>query len=189
MIVQTMLLSKAPAGGRGIALHQDTHYLPNDPNTLMACWVALTDTDGDNGGLCVVPGSHLTGLRQAQRSKNEQEQVSWETEITTYATVMAASINRRCTRLRFLTLTCTVTIRLTVLRGTGVLFDGRHDDPRDRSPTNPRSLGGIAFAVHYVREGTWLLPLQRPGMDCSRRCDVPAAIQCPAEAARQRLPG
>src|SRR5579862_5706384 len=51
-IVQTMLLEKAPEGGRGIALHQDSHYLPNEPNTLMACWLALTDTDRENGGLC-----------------------------------------------------------------------------------------------------------------------------------------
>src|ERR1017187_2491633 len=43
-IVQTMYLSKAPQGGVGLALHQDCHYLDNDPNTLMACWLALTDT-------------------------------------------------------------------------------------------------------------------------------------------------
>src|SRR5262249_9095760 len=41
-IVQTMYLKKPP-GAPGIALHQDTHYLPNDPNTLMACWIAFTD--------------------------------------------------------------------------------------------------------------------------------------------------
>jgi ectoine hydroxylase-related dioxygenase (phytanoyl-CoA dioxygenase family) len=30
-IVQTMALDKAPSGGIGIALHQDTHYLPSRP--------------------------------------------------------------------------------------------------------------------------------------------------------------
>src|SRR5262245_62195161 len=40
-IVQTMYMNKPPAGGKGIALHQDTHYLPSEPNTLMACWVAM----------------------------------------------------------------------------------------------------------------------------------------------------
>src|SRR5689334_23314952 len=44
-IVQTMFLNKPAQGGKGIALHQDCHYLPNEPNTLMACWLALTDTD------------------------------------------------------------------------------------------------------------------------------------------------
>lgn len=42
-IVQTMYMAKEPAGpdeelgGAGISLHQDSHYLPNEPDTLMAC--------------------------------------------------------------------------------------------------------------------------------------------------------
>src|ERR1051326_8207890 len=67
-IVQTMTLTKAPQAGKGIALHQDSHYLPNEPNTLMACWLALSDTDADNGGVCVVPGGHREGLRSAHRA-------------------------------------------------------------------------------------------------------------------------
>ena len=72
-IVQTMALAKPPQGGRGIALHQDSHYLPNEPNTLMACWLALSDTSPENGGLCIVPGSHHAGLRGAHKTENEQE--------------------------------------------------------------------------------------------------------------------
>ncbi len=42
MIVQTMYMEKLPAGdtsvgGWGVALHQDMHYLPCEPKTLMAC--------------------------------------------------------------------------------------------------------------------------------------------------------
>jgi len=33
-IVQTMYMNKAPQGGTGIALHQDTHYLRNEPNII-----------------------------------------------------------------------------------------------------------------------------------------------------------
>lgn len=36
MIVQSMYLDK-PTGGQGIALHQDLHFIRNEPNTLMAC--------------------------------------------------------------------------------------------------------------------------------------------------------
>ena len=43
-IVQTMYMAKSPEGGTGVALHQDTHYIRNEPNTLMACWIALSDT-------------------------------------------------------------------------------------------------------------------------------------------------
>jgi ectoine hydroxylase-related dioxygenase (phytanoyl-CoA dioxygenase family) len=57
-----MYMAKKPLGGTGVALHQDTHYIRNEPNTLMACGIACNDTGADNGGLCVVPGSHKQGL-------------------------------------------------------------------------------------------------------------------------------
>lgn len=41
-ILQTMYLNKTPENSIGISLHQDTHYIPNTPNTLLACWLALT---------------------------------------------------------------------------------------------------------------------------------------------------
>src|SRR5512135_867097 len=74
MIVQTMYLEKYPAAeGKGTALHQDSHYLPNEPNTLMACWLAMSDTDGENGGLCVVPGSHRKGLYATHKATNAKD--------------------------------------------------------------------------------------------------------------------
>ena len=79
-VVQTMLLDKPPKGGKGIALHQDTHHLPSEPNTLMACWVAMTDTDAANGGLCVIPGSHNGGLRTTHKSRGDGDYDSWEIE-------------------------------------------------------------------------------------------------------------
>lgn len=33
-VVQTMYLAKAPGGATGVALHQDTHYIRNEPDTL-----------------------------------------------------------------------------------------------------------------------------------------------------------
>ena len=85
MIVQTMYLEKQPArggevGGAGVALHQDLHYLPCEPETLMACWIALSDADAENGGLCVVPGSHRHGLYSTHKNPNAQEHDAWEIE-------------------------------------------------------------------------------------------------------------
>ncbi|MBT3345544.1 MAG: hypothetical protein HN404_21275, partial [Gemmatimonadetes bacterium] len=57
-VVQTMYMAKPPEGGTGVALHQDTHYIRNEPNTLTACWMAFSQTGPDNGGLVVAPGSH-----------------------------------------------------------------------------------------------------------------------------------
>src|SRR5438874_165737 len=76
-IVQTMFLNKSAQGGKGIALHQDGHYLPNEPNTLMACWLALTDTEAGNGGLCVMPGSHTKGLRSTHDNEDGKDHVTF----------------------------------------------------------------------------------------------------------------
>ncbi|HEX8834768.1 MAG TPA: phytanoyl-CoA dioxygenase family protein [Abditibacteriaceae bacterium] len=54
---QSMFYFKPP-GARGQALHQDDFYLKTSPGHCMAAWLSLDDTDSQNGGLFVVPGSH-----------------------------------------------------------------------------------------------------------------------------------
>lgn len=53
-----MLFFPKPPGGRGMALHTDTGYLPVDPSEVVGCFVAADDADADNGALEVVRGSH-----------------------------------------------------------------------------------------------------------------------------------
>ena len=77
-IVQSMYMDKAPKGGTGVALHQDSHYIRNEPNTLMACWIALSHTCAENGGLCVVKGSNKGGLRSFDRVRDTTEPTPWE---------------------------------------------------------------------------------------------------------------
>jgi phytanoyl-CoA hydroxylase len=55
--VQTMLYFKPP-GARGQALHQDQYYLRVKPGRCIAAWLALDDTDEENGCMQVVTGSH-----------------------------------------------------------------------------------------------------------------------------------
>ncbi|MFG3437281.1 phytanoyl-CoA dioxygenase family protein [Nonomuraea sp. NPDC047897] len=55
---QSMFYFKPP-GARGQALHQDNFYLRVEPGTCVAAWVALDLVDRANGGLEVVPGTHL----------------------------------------------------------------------------------------------------------------------------------
>lgn len=56
LAVQTMLYFKPP-GARGQALHQDQFYLKARPGTCMAAWLALDDSDEENGCLQVAPGT------------------------------------------------------------------------------------------------------------------------------------
>ena len=157
-IVQTMYLDKAPRGGTGIALHQDTHYLRNEPNTLMACWIALSDTDPDNGGLCVVPGSNHGGLYDFTKVRDEGEHTSWEKPYP-----MRDRDGKEWEELMhsfdILGVEEDEIEQLTVAKGSAVFFTGLtvHGSYANHTPDRPRR----AFATHYVGEETWLY-----------RCDV-----------------
>lgn len=157
-IVQTMYMERPPAGdaevgGKGVALHQDLHYLPTEPPTLMACWMAMNDTDAGNGGLCVVPGSHKRGLLDAVQNDNE-DQDSWEMNH-----IMRTRDGEEWTQ-RFFSfdipgLQDSEVVRLTVPKGAGVFFDGLtiHGSYGNRSKDRYRR----AIATHYVAEGSWVL--------------------------------
>lgn len=152
-IVQTMYMAKSPEGGTGVALHQDTHYIRNDPNTLMACWIALSDTDRENGGLCVVPGSHKRALYETAPPEDDSEHAAW---VQTYdmrdpdGKVWSQEMHSH----QIVGLDESEIAYLTVPRGAGVFFTSMtiHGSFANRSGTRPR----LAFATHYVKDGTWV---------------------------------
>jgi ectoine hydroxylase-related dioxygenase (phytanoyl-CoA dioxygenase family) len=154
MIVQTMYLEKySEEAGKGTAPHQDSHYLPNEPNTLMACWLAMSDTDGENGGLVVVPGSHRHGLLSTHKATNLKDHQVWESEH-----LMRDPSGREWMQ-KFYSfeidgLERSMMHELTVPKGAGVFFTGMtiHGSYGNRSPKRVRR----ALPTHYVAEGTWL---------------------------------
>jgi phytanoyl-CoA hydroxylase len=155
MILQTMYLEKWPEEeARGTALHQDTHYLPNEPNTLMACWLAMSDTDEENGGLCVLPGSHLKNLYSTHKASSQKDHQVWESEhrmrdrsgkewTQVFYSFEIDGVDRP--QMKF----------LTVPKGAGVFFSGMtiHGSYANTSRDRVRR----AFATHFVAEGTWVL--------------------------------
>jgi phytanoyl-CoA hydroxylase len=158
-IVQTMYMERKPAGdseigSKGIALHQDLHYLPTEPPTLMACWIAMNDTDAGNGGLCVVPGSHQRGLYEAEMTHHDEEHDAWEVEYP-----MRDRSGKAWTQ-RFYSfdiegLDDDEIKRLTVPKGAGVFFSGYtiHGSYANRSKDRMRR----AFATHYVADESWVI--------------------------------
>ena len=58
LAAQSMFYYKPP-GSAGQGFHQDNFYLKARPATCMAAWLAVDDADANNGGLFVVPGSHI----------------------------------------------------------------------------------------------------------------------------------
>lgn len=157
-IVQTMYMNKVPQGGTGIALHQDTHYLRNEPNTLMACWIALSDTDADNGGLCVVPGSNQKGLYNFTKVRDESEHTAWE-KLYPMRDRDGKEWDELMHSFDILGIEEDEIEHLTVAKGSTVFFTGLtvHGSYANHSPNRSRR----AFATHYVSEETWIY-----------RCDV-----------------
>ena len=153
-IVQTMYLEKHHGEeAKGTAMHQDAHYLPTEPGTLMACWLALSDTDGENGGLCVVPGSHTSGLFETHKATSMKDHQVWETEH------LMRDRNGKEWHQKFYSfeidgLDPRKIRRLTVPKGAGVFFNGKtiHGSFANNAPGRVRR----AFATHFVAEGTWV---------------------------------
>jgi len=151
-VVQTMYLNKSGKGGRGVAMHQDTHYLPVAPNTLMACWIALTDTGTSNGGLCVVPGSHKGPLRSAKKNTDDTQHDSWE---IVYDMRDPDGREWKLPMHSFVIpdLDQSTIVQLDVPKGSAVFFTGMtiHGSFANKSEAPRR-----AFATHYVKDGTWV---------------------------------
>jgi len=56
-------INKSPGAGSHIDWHQDNGYQSGSVPEYLTCWLALDDSDLENGGLLVVPGSQANGLR------------------------------------------------------------------------------------------------------------------------------
>jgi ectoine hydroxylase-related dioxygenase (phytanoyl-CoA dioxygenase family) len=151
-IVQTMYMNKAIKGGQGTALHQDAHYIRAEPNTLMACWIAMSDTDRGNGGLCVVPGSHRGELKSVSKNDDKEHQ-SWETEHL-MRDRDGKEWQEKLFSFKIQDVTSEEIEYLSVPAGGGVFFTGTtiHGSFANHAENRPRR----AFAIHYVREGTWI---------------------------------
>jgi len=57
-------INKAPGSGSAIAWHQDNGYQRGRTAAYLTFWLALDDSDLDNGGLQVIPGSAADGFRR-----------------------------------------------------------------------------------------------------------------------------
>lgn len=154
--VEAIFLPKAPTGSElwaeaGIAFHRDVDHIRCDPPRLIGCWLALSDTDLENGGLCVAPGSQRQEpalLDEAQtRFKNSRivnrmrdpDGREWTDEFDSN---------------RFERLDLDEVVALRVPLGGAVFFDGRlvHGSFANLSADRPR----LVASVHYVAEGSWV---------------------------------
>lgn len=64
LLLQSMYLFKQPHIGAEVGWHQDATYLHTQPSTVTGFWIALDNSDRNNGCLMVLPGAHRGPLRE-----------------------------------------------------------------------------------------------------------------------------
>jgi phytanoyl-CoA hydroxylase len=57
-------IAKPPVSGQAVLWHQDAGFWPLEPMEVVSLWLALDDTDPDNGCLRVIPGTHRWDLKR-----------------------------------------------------------------------------------------------------------------------------
>jgi ectoine hydroxylase-related dioxygenase (phytanoyl-CoA dioxygenase family) len=69
---------KPPLQGASFAWHQDTGYVPIEPQEYLTCWLAVDETTVENGCIWVIPGSHHWGLQPHRRDETLGDMVGYE---------------------------------------------------------------------------------------------------------------
>ena len=64
--------------GAAFAWHQDTGYVPIEPQEYLTCWLALDDTTLANGCIRVIPGSNRWGLQPHRRDEAMGDLIGYE---------------------------------------------------------------------------------------------------------------
>lgn len=81
---------KEPFSKSTVGWHQDAYYWPMHPHNSVTVWLAFDDVDEENGGMKIIPGSHLHGLIKHKRSSQTDSVLSLELETGTFSESSAA---------------------------------------------------------------------------------------------------
>lgn len=75
---------KEPFSKSTVGWHQDAYYWPMRPHNSVTAWLAFDDVDEENGGMKVIPGSHLHGVMKHKRSRETDSILALELETGTF---------------------------------------------------------------------------------------------------------
>lgn len=75
---------KEPFSKSTVGWHQDAYYWPMKPHHSVTVWLAFDDVDEENGGMKIIPGSHLGGLLQHKRQDQTDSIITLELETGTF---------------------------------------------------------------------------------------------------------
>lgn len=69
---------KEPHSMSTVGWHQDSYYWPMTPNNSVTVWLAFDDVDAENGGMKLIPGSHLGGIIKHRKSEQTDSVLTLE---------------------------------------------------------------------------------------------------------------
>jgi len=75
---------KEPFSKSTVGWHQDAYYWPMKPHNSVTVWLAFDDVDEANGGMKIIPGSHIGGLLQHKRQDKTDSIITLELETGTF---------------------------------------------------------------------------------------------------------
>jgi ectoine hydroxylase-related dioxygenase (phytanoyl-CoA dioxygenase family) len=81
IIRHSHFFAKLPGDGKRVAWHQDASYWPLSPSKVVTAWLAIDDTDTENGALQIIPRSHLNAQVPFQLSTPEENNVLNQTVV------------------------------------------------------------------------------------------------------------
>ena len=64
LLLATHFFCKYGGDGKWVAWHQDATYWGLEPPVAITAWLAVDDSDVENGCMRVIPGSHRAGIRE-----------------------------------------------------------------------------------------------------------------------------
>ena len=73
---------KEPHSGSVVPWHQDAQYWPLEPANAVTVWLAVFDTDKDNGAMKVVSGSHKKGADGFKHHTNDASHLVLDQEVS-----------------------------------------------------------------------------------------------------------
>ncbi len=71
--------AKLPGDGKRVSWHQDASYWPITPSKVVSAWLAIDDSDRENGAMQVIPGSHKNAQIAFAESSQEENNVLTQT--------------------------------------------------------------------------------------------------------------
>jgi non-heme Fe2+,alpha-ketoglutarate-dependent halogenase len=71
----THYFAKMPGDGKQVSWHQDASYWPLTPSKTVTVWLAIDDADEGNGAMKLIPGSHIHGQIEFEKSSETEHNV------------------------------------------------------------------------------------------------------------------